>query len=153
MRPASDASSGRPGTGFQTSTVGDTFVSVQGVGSAVKKRPCTCGNTQVGSYQPGSCYLCWLALNVAAYSTLWGEPPPECPQEPLSKTRPAATTADPPAPGWGDRVEAALKAVGVTPEKVSAWLGRPCNCAERKKRLNALGRWADRVLGRRKSDA
>ena len=113
-------------------------------------RPCHCRRAAPGPFAAGQCYLCWLALNVPKYAALWGEPPPESPQEPLSKTRPAATTADPPAPGWGDRVEAALKLVGVTPEKVSAWLGRPCGCAERKNRLNKLGRWAGRVLGREK---
>lgn len=40
--------------------------------------------------------------------------------------------------GLGDCVEAALSAVGVTPERVTAWLGFPCLCAERKAALN---RW------------
>lgn len=42
----------------------------------------------------------------------------------------------------GDKVEAALKAVGVTKERVSKWLGRPCNCDERKQKLNQLSEWA-----------
>lgn len=46
----------------------------------------------------------------------------------------------------GDQVAAALKAVGVTPERVSAWIGRPCGCEERQRKLNALGHWARRLL-------
>lgn len=46
----------------------------------------------------------------------------------------------------GDNVEAALKTVGITSERVSAWLGRPCGCPERKRRLNNLGAWAHRVI-------
>ncbi len=46
----------------------------------------------------------------------------------------------------GDNVETALKTVGITSERVSAWLGRPCGCPERKRRLNNLGAWAHRIL-------
>ena len=46
-------------------------------------------------------------------------------------------------PGWGDRLEAALSAVGVTKERVSAWLGAPCGCAERQEKMNRLGRWVE----------
>ena len=47
-----------------------------------------------------------------------------------------------PAPrrGLGDMVAAGLRAVGITPERVSKVLGRPCGCKERAARLNALGR-------------
>lgn len=48
--------------------------------------------------------------------------------------------------GLGDTIEAALSAVGITAERVSAWLGRPCGCAERRDKLNAVGFWAARVL-------
>jgi hypothetical protein len=47
----------------------------------------------------------------------------------------------------GDTVQRALAVVGVTEERVSAWLGRPCGCKERQEKLNALGRWARRVTG------
>lgn len=40
----------------------------------------------------------------------------------------------------GDAVAAALGAVGVTEERVSAWLGAPCACAERKEKLNEFSR-------------
>ena len=49
----------------------------------------------------------------------------------------------------GDAVKKALEAVGVTEERVSAWLGRPCGCRERREKLNALGLWARRVLAGR----
>jgi len=47
--------------------------------------------------------------------------------------------------GLGDSVEKALDIVGVTDERVSIWLGRPCGCKERKEKLNQLGLWATRV--------
>jgi len=45
----------------------------------------------------------------------------------------------------GDALEAALKTVGITEERVTAWLGRPCNCRERREKLNRLGMWATRI--------
>lgn len=48
--------------------------------------------------------------------------------------------------GLGDRVEQALALVGITSERVTAWLKRPCNCEERKRRLNQLGSWAIRIV-------
>ena len=47
--------------------------------------------------------------------------------------------------GLGDLVEEALGVVGITADRVSRWLNRPCGCEERKKRLNQLGSWAFRV--------
>lgn len=46
----------------------------------------------------------------------------------------------------GDAVEKALSAVGITPEKVEAYLGKPCRCRERKEKLNQIGNWAYRIL-------
>lgn len=46
----------------------------------------------------------------------------------------------------GDILEAALAKVGITSDRVSTWLGRPCKCRERRNRLNALGKWAYRVF-------
>lgn len=43
-------------------------------------------------------------------------------------------------PGLGDMVSAGLAAVGITPERVSKALGRPCGCKERAAKLNELGR-------------
>jgi len=49
----------------------------------------------------------------------------------------------------GDAVERALAAVGVTPERVERWIGKPCGCRERKAKLNRLGQWlARRLAGR-----
>ena len=42
-------------------------------------------------------------------------------------------------PGLGDMVAAGLSAVGITMERVSAVLGRPCNCPGRQAALNRLG--------------
>lgn len=45
----------------------------------------------------------------------------------------------PAEPGLGELVAAGLAAVGITPERVSRVLGRPCGCEERKRRLTAFG--------------
>ena len=45
-----------------------------------------------------------------------------------------------PKPGLGDRVEGALKSVGITQERVSRLIGRPCGCEGRKKLLNNVGK-------------
>ena len=42
--------------------------------------------------------------------------------------------------GLGDMVAAGLAAVGITKERVSKVLGKPCNCGARQQALNALGR-------------
>jgi hypothetical protein len=46
----------------------------------------------------------------------------------------------------GDLIHEALSLAGVTPERVSRWLGRECACRERRERLNALSSWARRVM-------
>lgn len=43
-------------------------------------------------------------------------------------------------PGLGDMVKAGLSAVGITEERVSRAIGRPCGCSKRAERLNELGR-------------
>lgn len=43
-------------------------------------------------------------------------------------------------PGLGDMVAAGLSAVGITKERVSKALGKPCGCAKRQEKLNELGR-------------
>ena len=42
--------------------------------------------------------------------------------------------------GLGDMVKAGLSAIGITEERVSAVIGRPCGCSERAEKLNELGR-------------
>lgn len=44
-----------------------------------------------------------------------------------------------PPPGLGDYVANALSAVGITKERVSAAVGRPCGCGERQETLNDIG--------------
>ena len=53
----------------------------------------------------------------------------------------------------GDAVHEAFAKVGVTPERVEAWLGRPCGCAARQEKLNQLGRWVTRVLSGKTENA
>jgi len=67
------------------------------------------------------------------------------------KTKPAPPK--PPVMELGDAVEAALRTVGITKERVSTWLGRPCKCPERQEMLNRLSRWARRVLAGQTEDA
>lgn len=43
-------------------------------------------------------------------------------------------------PGLGDMVKASLSAVGITEERVSRVIGKPCGCAKRAEALNRLGR-------------
>jgi hypothetical protein len=42
--------------------------------------------------------------------------------------------------GLGDMVKAGLSAVGITEERVSKAIGRPCGCSKRAEQLNNLGR-------------
>ena len=57
-----------------------------------------------------------------------GEPRPGCPGY-----------AQPPM-GLGDIVAAGLSAIGITKERVSRVLGKPCGCEERQAALNAFGK-------------
>ena len=45
-----------------------------------------------------------------------------------------------PTSGLGDMVKAGLSAIGITEERVSKAIGRPCGCSQRAEALNALGR-------------
>ena len=53
----------------------------------------------------------------------------------------------------GDLVANALSTVGITPERVENWLGKPCGCKERQRKLNQLGSWARRVISGKTDDA
>lgn len=44
-----------------------------------------------------------------------------------------------PRPGLGDMVASGLASVGITQERVTRLLGRPCGCPERQAALNRLG--------------
>ena len=94
------------------------------------------------------CYSCWKA---------------DQPVELFLVNRPRDGASGPPKPatlpvrperrGLGDVAAWVLKRIGVTPERWSKVLGRPCNCRSRQAKLNRWGwRWADRVrrlFGRR----
>jgi hypothetical protein len=43
-------------------------------------------------------------------------------------------------PGLGDLTQSGLAAVGITEERVSRAIGRPCGCGERAEKLNQIGR-------------
>ena len=45
----------------------------------------------------------------------------------------------------GDAIERSLRTVGVTDERISTWLGEPCNCDEHKEKMHQLSIWAKRV--------
>ena len=45
----------------------------------------------------------------------------------------------------GDVIERSLQTVGVTDERISTWLGKPCDCDERKEKMNQLSIWAKRI--------
>jgi hypothetical protein len=51
-----------------------------------------------------------------------------------------------PAIGLGDRVSQALSLVGITEQRVSKLLGRPCGCSKRREALNRLGRRLRKTL-------
>lgn len=53
----------------------------------------------------------------------------------------------------GDAVHNALSLVGITPERVSAWIGRPCGCTKRQEKLNELSRWTKRIVSGKTEDA
>jgi hypothetical protein len=42
--------------------------------------------------------------------------------------------------GLGDIVKAGLSAIGITEERVSQAIGRPCGCSKRAEALNEIGR-------------
>ncbi len=46
----------------------------------------------------------------------------------------------------GDAVHEALSFIGITPERVTKWLGRPCLCGKRQEKFNELSRWARRII-------
>jgi len=51
-----------------------------------------------------------------------------------------AGVLEPPKPGLGDMVKSGLSAIGITEERVSKAIGRPCGCSKRAEQLNELGR-------------
>jgi len=99
------------------------------------------------------CRVCWLYLNDERYRAIWDALvvyERRSSSVPRLSQRPKASPAK---KGLGDTVESALSAIGITDERVSKWLGRPCGCKERRDKLNRLGAWAKRVLSGKTEDA
>ncbi len=85
------------------------------------------------------CRYCYLFAHNARYSRAWGGNGRVTPAPPVVANLP------PTAPKrllLGDAIESALSTVGITKERVSEWLGQPCGCLERQRRLNELHLWA-----------
>lgn len=59
---------------------------------------------------------------------------------PLTAKELASHPGKSPEPGLGDMAASALSAVGITKERISKILGRPCNCPRRRDYLNRAGR-------------
>jgi hypothetical protein len=60
--------------------------------------------------------------------------------EAYNRRRAARLAAAPkPSPGLGDMMKGALSAIGITEERVSKAIGRPCGCGKRAEALNKLG--------------
>lgn len=66
-------------------------------------------------------------------------------QRAKSRSKSRRPTPNPPRPPkrkyLGDRVKDALSTVGITEERVTRWIGRPCGCGARREKLNELHRW------------
>jgi hypothetical protein len=85
----------------------------------------------------GKCNSCRLYTTRQNYYLHWGGDPSKWCGPQIVNTHTS---------GLGDLIESALSSVGVTEERVKAWVG-DCGCSERKQRLNTLSDWALRVLG------
>lgn len=100
-----------------------------------------CNNIDLGKpfVKETQCRRCWLYAHDSSYNvacggdgrtyTVIGEPVPQPPVPPVPRL-------------LGDRIEGMLSLVGVTKDRVSAWLGHECGCTERQRRLNELDKLA-----------
>jgi hypothetical protein len=55
---------------------------------------------------------------------------PKAPVQKCNEIKPA---------GLGDRIASGLSAIGITKDRVSRVIGRPCGCGKRQAKLNRLG--------------
>ena len=78
--------------------------------------------------------LCQRSIREAQANGMNESPNPE-------KQETVTQAASAPAPLLGDAISSALSAVGITEDRVSKWLGRPCGCGARKEKINSLHRW------------
>ena len=74
-------------------------------------------------------------------------PRPKIERKARSVTRVNSPTIAKPEILLGDHVKNALEKVGISEEKVTKWLGRPCGCAKRRQKLNNLHLWIRQILG------
>lgn len=85
-----------------------------------------------------TCRVCWWCSRDPDFARLY-----ECPIPGGTDVR----WEEPEERGLGDWIESGLKSIGVTQDRVEAWLGGNCNCEERKKRLNRMTAWLKHKLG------
>jgi hypothetical protein len=105
-----------------------------------------------------------LYVHEPQYNKLWGgigvtvsKSPQQIRQEMgsliLRSTNGPKPELKPEPAGLGNAISSALSIIGITEERVSGWLGKPCGCKERRDKLNQLGAWAKRVLTGKTDDA
>jgi len=121
----------------------------------MKAHPCRngpngepCRKARLGQpFDPAvDCRLCWLFAHDPRYNRSWGGDGCITPITGVSASLVKGQAIQVPNRfQLGDAVELALRKVGVTKERVEEWLGRPCSCIERQKRLNELSAWAQQV--------
>lgn len=58
----------------------------------------------------------------------------------------SAATKPQPVLALGSLVKQALSKIGITEERVSNWIGAPCNCSERAEKLDQLSEWAEQIV-------
>lgn len=118
----------------------------------MSKHPCIagpdgapCRNFRLGEAYDISrdCRPCWLFAHDVRYNLAWGgDGKVTCaPSAPVSSNAQAA----PKRLLLGDAVETVLSKIGITKDEVAEWLGGPCGCTERQRRLNDLHSWAEQT--------
>ncbi len=98
-----------------------------------------------------------LVLTKPEYRKAWlqGTFPPVNVQKQIQSVREQRSKSPPQQPRklLGDRVSSALAVVGITEDRVSKWLGRPCGCSRRRDKLNRIDAWARGVISKTIDDA
>jgi hypothetical protein len=68
-----------------------------------------------------------------------GEPMDECMRRMMRPPQDGVAAPSRARPGLGDMLKAGLSAVGITEERVSRLVGRPCGCGQRAAKMNEFG--------------